>query len=86
MATADIVVVGAGVVGASVAYHLTRLGHDQVTVVDARDRDVLPGSTGLAPGFLGQLSATPDGAADPAALTHALVAAAERGGAGFRWN
>jgi glycine/D-amino acid oxidase-like deaminating enzyme len=55
-----ILIVGAGVVGASVAYHLTRLGHDGVTVLDGRDRDVLPGSTGLAPGFVGQLSATPE--------------------------
>ncbi|MET9774004.1 FAD-dependent oxidoreductase [Streptomyces sp. NPDC006367] len=172
MAEADVLVVGAGVVGASVAYHLTRLGHDRVMVVDARDRGVLPGSTGLAPGFVGQLSATPelavlakdsvttyralsrtapapvfwqvgcleiatgparleqahhdvehgrrlgiearvldadeavalapalvdaeralgalhipsDGAADPAALTHALVDAAETRGARFRWN
>ncbi|RPE42033.1 glycine/D-amino acid oxidase-like deaminating enzyme [Streptomyces sp. Ag109_O5-1] len=170
MTAADVLVVGAGVVGASVAYHLTRLGHDRVTVVDARERGVLPGSTGLAPGLVGQLSATPelavlakdsvatyralpqtppvfwqvgclevatspgrleqahhdvehgrtlgiearvvdaaeavalapalvdaeralgglhipsDGAADPVALTHTLVAAAERGGAAFRWN
>lgn len=172
MTTEEILVVGAGVVGASVAYHLTQLGHDRVTVLDARDRGVLPGSTGLAPGFVGQLSATPelavlsqdsvatyrtlsktaaapvfwqvgcleiattparleqahqdvehgrglgiearildaaeavalapalvdaeqalgalyipsDGAADPAALTHVLVNAAERGGARFRWN
>ncbi|MFF3909507.1 NAD(P)/FAD-dependent oxidoreductase [Streptomyces sp. NPDC001848] len=53
-------VVGAGVVGASVAYHLTRLGHDSVVVLDARPRTELPGSTGLAPGFIGQLSATPE--------------------------
>jgi glycine/D-amino acid oxidase-like deaminating enzyme len=172
MAAADVLVVGAGVVGASVAYHLTRLGHDRVTVVDARDRDVLSGSTSLAPGLIGQLSATPelavlakdsvatyralsqtaptplfwqvgclevatsparleqahrdvehgrglgiearvldaadavalpptlvhaeralgaphipsDRAADPAALTHAMIDAAERGGAAFRWN
>ncbi|EMD23009.1 NAD(P)/FAD-dependent oxidoreductase [Amycolatopsis azurea] len=63
MATADVVIVGAGVVGASVAYHLTQLGHDRVTVLDARDRAALPGSTGLAPGFVGQLSATPELAA-----------------------
>lgn len=56
----EILIVGAGVVGASVAYHLTRLGHDRVTVLDARDRAVLPGSTGLAPGFVGQLSASPE--------------------------
>ncbi|MGW1659392.1 NAD(P)/FAD-dependent oxidoreductase [Streptomyces atratus] len=172
MATEEILVIGAGVVGASVAYHLTQLGHDRVTVLDARRRTVLPGSTGLAPGFVGQLSATSelaalardsvatyralsesgptaafwqvgcleiattparmeqahrdvehgrhlgiearvvdaaeavalapalvdaehalgalhissDGAADPAALTHALVDAAERGGARFRFN
>ena len=172
MTSADVLVVGAGVVGASVAYHLTRLGHDRVTVVDARDRGVLSGSTSLAPGLVGQLSVTPelaelakdsvatyralsetaptpsfwqvgcleiatsparvehahhdvahgrrlgiearvldaaeavalapalvdaeralgglyipsDGVADPAALTHALIDAAETGGAGFRWN
>ncbi|WP_231911146.1 MULTISPECIES: NAD(P)/FAD-dependent oxidoreductase [Streptomyces] len=56
----EILIIGAGVVGASVAYHLTRLGHDRVTVLDARDRAVLSGSTGLAPGFVGQLSATPE--------------------------
>nr|WP_228079275.1 FAD-dependent oxidoreductase [Streptomyces sp. MA3_2.13] len=56
----EILIVGAGVVGASVAYHLTRLGHERVTVLDARDRARLPGSTGLAPGFVGQLSATPE--------------------------
>ncbi|TDC28032.1 FAD-binding oxidoreductase [Streptomyces sp. 8K308] len=59
--TADrILVVGAGVVGAAVAFHLTRLGHDRVTVLDTRERAALPGSTGLAPGFVGQLSATPE--------------------------
>ncbi|WP_062206716.1 FAD-binding oxidoreductase [Streptomyces sp. NBRC 109706] len=56
----EILIVGAGVVGASVAYHLTRSGHRRVTVLDARDRARLPGSTGLAPGFVGQLSATPE--------------------------
>ncbi|MDV9170882.1 FAD-binding oxidoreductase [Streptomyces sp. W16] len=60
MTAEEVLVVGAGVVGASVACHLTRLGHDRVTVLDARDRGVLPGSTGLAPGFVGRLSATPE--------------------------
>ncbi|MGW7522782.1 NAD(P)/FAD-dependent oxidoreductase [Streptomyces sp. NPDC054783] len=56
----EILIVGAGVVGASVAWHLTRLGHERVTVLDARERAALTGSTGLAPGFVGQLSATPE--------------------------
>ncbi|MGW4095042.1 NAD(P)/FAD-dependent oxidoreductase [Nocardia sp. NPDC004750] len=172
MAADEVLIVGAGVVGASVAYHLVRLGHKRVTVLDIRDCDVLSGSTGLAPGFIGQLSATEelavlakdsvatyqklsaaapaplfwqvgclevattptrmeqahrdvehgrrlgiearvldrseavaqtpalvnaeralgglyipsDGAADPAALTHALVDAAEKGGAHFLWK
>ncbi|SHF61131.1 NAD(P)/FAD-dependent oxidoreductase [Streptoalloteichus hindustanus] len=79
MATNDVVVVGAGVVGASVAHHLTRLGQDRVTVVDARARDVLPGSTGLAPGFVGQLNAAPELAAlavDSVATYRALPHAA----------
>ncbi|MEU6816844.1 FAD-dependent oxidoreductase [Streptomyces sp. NPDC046860] len=57
-ASERVVVVGAGVVGASVACHLARLGHDDVVVFDARSRTELPGSTGLAPGFVGQLSAS----------------------------
>ncbi|GAB2601705.1 hypothetical protein GCM10027168_38540 [Streptomyces capparidis] len=58
--TGEILIIGAGVVGASVAYHLTELGHDEVTVLDARERGVLPGSTGLAPGLVGQLSTAPE--------------------------
>ncbi|MGW1814837.1 NAD(P)/FAD-dependent oxidoreductase [Streptomyces sp. NPDC002125] len=56
----EILVVGAGVVGASVALHLAALGHERVTVLDTRGPEHLPGSTGLAPGFVGQLSATPE--------------------------
>ncbi|MFJ9847986.1 NAD(P)/FAD-dependent oxidoreductase [Streptomyces sp. NPDC101150] len=81
MAVEEIVVVGAGVVGASVAYHLTALGHDRVTVLDTRERDVLPGSTGLAPGFVGQLSATPELAVlakDSVATYRSLSAGADR--------
>ncbi|RJQ80420.1 FAD-binding oxidoreductase [Pseudonocardiaceae bacterium YIM PH 21723] len=167
-AVGEILIVGAGVTGAALAYHLTRLGHDRITVVDARDRHTLSGSTGLAPGFIGRLSGSPgltelamdsvatyrelpgpvfrpvgslqiatskarlkkahkeaeraadlgieatvidgeqavrlapelvdpahtlgalhvpgDGAADPVALTHALVTAAEQAGAEFLWN
>lgn len=53
-------VVGAGVVGAAVAYHLAALGDSGVVVLDARERTELPGSTGLAPGFVGQLSTSPE--------------------------
>ncbi|MEU4151351.1 FAD-binding oxidoreductase [Streptomyces sp. NPDC026659] len=58
MSRGRVVVVGAGVVGAAVGQQLGRLGHDDVVVIDSRAREVLPGSTGLAPGFVGQLSAT----------------------------
>ncbi|SCK24240.1 FAD dependent oxidoreductase [Streptomyces sp. SceaMP-e96] len=76
----EVLVVGAGVVGASVAYHLTRLGHERVTVLDSRGPEALPGSTGLAPGFVGQLSATPELAVlakDSVATYRALSAAAD---------
>ncbi|MBQ0829536.1 NAD(P)/FAD-dependent oxidoreductase [Streptomyces tagetis] len=53
-------IVGAGVVGASVAHHLTRLGCEDVVVLDSRTRTELPGSTGLAPGFVGRLSTSPE--------------------------
>ncbi|GAA2564022.1 MULTISPECIES: FAD-dependent oxidoreductase [Streptomyces] len=57
MGADEVLVIDAGVVGAWVAHHLVRLGHE-LTVVDGRSRDTLPGSTYLAPGFVGQLSAT----------------------------
>lgn len=60
---ADVLIIGAGVVGASVAHHLAELGHTDVVVLDRRPPGTLPGSTGLAPGFVGQLSATPELAA-----------------------
>lgn len=46
--TADVVVVGAGIMGASTAYHLARLGAGRVTVLE-RDT-VCSGSTALASG------------------------------------
>ncbi|HLJ59831.1 MAG TPA: FAD-binding oxidoreductase [bacterium] len=54
--TADVVVIGAGVVGASVAYHLARRGCRNVLVLERRDRPGL-GSTGKASGgFRGQFT------------------------------
>ena len=46
--TADVIVVGAGIMGASTAYHLARLGARRVTVLE-RDT-VCSGSTALASG------------------------------------
>lgn len=47
---AAIVVVGAGIVGASVAYHLGQMGHTDILVVDQGDIPHNPGSTSHAPG------------------------------------
>ena len=47
-ATADVVIVGAGIMGVSTAYHLARRGAGRVVVVE-RD-DVCSGSTALASG------------------------------------
>ncbi|WP_086828963.1 FAD-binding oxidoreductase, partial [Allokutzneria sp. NRRL B-24872] len=60
MAGQRVVVVGAGIVGASVAHHLTERGFADVLVIDARSEGTLPGSTGLAPGLVGQLSSDRD--------------------------
>src|SRR5262245_5302880 len=46
--TADVVIVGAGIMGASTAYHLARLGAGRVVVLE-RDT-VCSGSTALASG------------------------------------
>ena len=47
--TAEVVVIGAGVMGASVAYHLARRGCRNVLVLERFDRPGL-GSTGRATG------------------------------------
>ena len=49
MRTANVVVIGAGVVGASVAYHLAALGCDDILVIDRAER-LGEGSTGKATG------------------------------------
>lgn len=57
MATdANIVVIGAGIIGTSVAYHLVDQGVDGVVVVDKGDLDHNDGSTSHAPGGLRTLT------------------------------
>ncbi|KAL5045471.1 hypothetical protein BDW71DRAFT_183823 [Aspergillus fruticulosus] len=54
--TSDIVIVGAGIVGSALAYFLSSLDNGKkVTVID-RDLSRLNGSTGYAPGFVGQFN------------------------------
>src|ERR1700674_3030758 len=47
--TADVVIVGGGVIGASIAFHLTEAGCRDVVVLD-REREAAGGSTGRATG------------------------------------
>jgi len=53
---AETVIIGAGIVGSSIAYHLSEMGYFDALVVDAGSLDEPPGSTGHAPGLLGRLS------------------------------
>jgi glycine cleavage system T protein len=53
---ARIVIIGAGIAGASLAFHLARLGTRDVVVLDAGD--VIGGTTAHAPGLVGQLRAS----------------------------
>ena len=53
---ANIVVIGAGIIGTSVAYHLVDQGVDGVVVVDKGDLDTNDGSTSHAPGGLRTLT------------------------------
>ena len=57
--TAQVVIVGGGIVGTSVAYHLTRLGWTDVVLVE--QGQLSSGTTWHAAGFLGQLRATEGG-------------------------
>ena len=58
-ARARVVIIGGGVIGASVAYHLTRLGWTDVVVVE--QGQLSGGTTWHASGLLGQLRATESG-------------------------
>ena len=56
---AEIVVVGGGVVGASVAYHLTKLGYTDVLLIE--QGRLSSGTTWHAAGLVGQLRASESG-------------------------
>ena len=56
---ADVVIIGGGIVGASVAYHLTRLGRTDVVLIE--QGQLSSGTTWHAAGLLGQLRATEGG-------------------------
>ncbi|WP_408960585.1 FAD-dependent oxidoreductase [Natrinema sp. 74] len=53
---AETVIIGAGAVGCSIAYHLTELGADDVVVVDQGPLPVTGGSSTHAPGIMFQTS------------------------------
>ena len=55
----QIVIIGGGVIGASVAYHLTRLGHTDVLLLE--QGQLSSGTTWHAAGLVGQLRATEGG-------------------------
>src|ERR671928_10013 len=91
--TFDAIVIGAGVIGASIAFHLTRAGLGRVGIVERLRslgvetsalgpdelRDVMPAlhTPGVAAGAYEPTS----GYADPIATTRSLVAAAVASGA-----
>ncbi|MCB8945810.1 MAG: FAD-dependent oxidoreductase [Ardenticatenaceae bacterium] len=54
---ANVVIIGAGIIGASLAYHLADMGVEGIVLVDKGDLDANDGSTGHAPGGLRVLTA-----------------------------
>ena len=56
--TAHVVIVGGGITGASLAYHLTQLGCTDVVLVDQGPLWETGGSTSHAPGLVFQLSSS----------------------------
>ncbi len=85
-AHANVVIVGGGIVGCSIAYHLTRIGITDVVLLERRQ--LTCGTTWHAAGLVGQLRATrnlTELAQYTADLYHALEA--ETGQAtGFKQN
>ena len=57
MKKANIVVIGAGIIGTSVAYHLAEMGVQDIVMLDKGDLDENDGSTSHAPGGLRVLTA-----------------------------
>lgn len=55
---AEILILGGGIVGCSVAYHLALAGCRDVVVIDSGRIAEPPGSSGHAPGLMGQLSSS----------------------------
>ncbi|MEX1020326.1 MAG: FAD-binding oxidoreductase, partial [Litorilinea sp.] len=56
--TADLVIIGAGIVGSSCVYHLARKGWDNIVVLDQGPLFETGGSTSHAPGLVFQTSAS----------------------------
>ena len=56
--TARIIIIGAGIVGCSVAYHLARLGWREIVVLDQGPLPEAGGSTSHAPGLVFQTNAS----------------------------
>lgn len=54
---AEIVIVGGGIAGASIAYHLAQLGKRDVAVLE--QGELISGTTSHAPGLVGQLRSSP---------------------------
>jgi len=61
---ARVVIIGSGIVGSSIAYHLARLGWREIVVLD--QGELVSGTTSHAPGLVGQLRSS-------AALTRMLM-------------
>ena len=55
---AQVVIIGAGIAGCSVAYHLTKLGWHEIVVVDQGPLFETGGSTSHAPGLVFQINAS----------------------------
>jgi len=55
-ARADVVIIGGGIIGCSIAYHLTKIGITDVVLLERKQ--LTSGTTWHAAGLVGQLRAT----------------------------